>query len=473
MVRAAHGSLRRENRMFGFLDRLGGRTGRIGRAAAVGAVVLIAGGAAAWLASGSTKPVGPPAGEKKEPDAGPKLRRAGPDAVVVPPAVQGSLGLKTAPAALPTRKRTLPAFQGKLNFDTGQLARVQSPFAGPVTELRQVPEPIASALPGSAPAKALRPLTVGDRVEKGDVLAVVWSKDLGEKKSEFVDALSKLKTDEITLRNLDDLYKNNGTAERVVREQERTVKADRVAVERAEATLRAWRIPDADVEGLRAEAEQLASPDPGAKRTDPARWARVEIKAPLAGTVLEKNVAVGQVVDPSADLFRVGDLSSLAVWVHLYEEDLALLRGLDLPRPWTVAVPALGGATFPGRLERIGASIDPVQQTALVTGTVENPRGELRAGMAVTVTVELGVPEGEIEVPAEAVVEDGRESYVFVRTGPAGDTFVRRPVAVVRRSRDTIAVADRPGGLKAGEQVVTSGSLLLGDAFGDLPQTKP
>jgi cobalt-zinc-cadmium efflux system membrane fusion protein len=447
--------------------------GRLGRAAAVCAVVFVAGGAAAWLASGkSTAPPGAPTASK-EADSSPKIRRTGADEVVVPADVRASLGIKTAPAALPTRKRTLPAFQGKLNFDSNQYARVQSPFAGSVIELAQVPDTLISAMPGSPPPKAMRPLRANDRVAKGAVLAVVWSKELGEKKSELVDALSKLKTDEETLKRLDDLYKNNGTSERALREQERTVKADRVAVDRAEATLRAWRIPAADIKALREEADGLADPDAGAKRTDPATWARVEIKAPIGGVVLEKNVAVGQVVDTTADLFRVGDLSTLAVWVHLYEEDLALLRGVELPRPWKVAVPALAGATFDGRMEQIGAAIDPNQQTALVTGSVENPRGELRAGMAVTVTVELDSPKGEVEVPAEAVVEDGRESFVFVRADPAGDTFVRKPVSVARRSRDAISVAERPGGLKPGDLVVTSGSLLLGDAFGDLPQPKP
>jgi cobalt-zinc-cadmium efflux system membrane fusion protein len=87
------------------------------------------------------------------------------------------------------------------------------------------------------------------------------------------------------------------------------------------------------------------------------------------------------------------------------------------------------------------------------------------------VTLELPPPTGQVEVPAEAVVEDGRESYVFVRVD-SGDRFVRMPVTVVRRTRDVIAVAERPGGLKPGDLVVTSGSLLLGDAFNDLPQPK-
>jgi cobalt-zinc-cadmium efflux system membrane fusion protein len=462
--------------MLSFPNKLGAWTGRLGRAVAVAVVVLVAGGAAAWLASGNTKSAGTATNDKKEPDNSPKLRRTGPDSVIVPAEVQASLGLKTGLAASPdkTRPRTLPTFQGKLNYDNSHFARVQSPFAGPVIKLTEITGVVPSPVSGSEPIKIPRPLRPGDKVKKDDVLAVVWSKDLGEKKSEFVDAISKLKTDEETLRNLEVLYQRDaGTSERVVREKERDVKADRVAVERAEATLLAWRIPPDDIKTLRAQADQLGNPDPGAKRTDPATWAKVEIKAPLSGTVLEMNVSSGQVVDTTTDLFRIGDMSSLAVWVHVYEEDLSLIRGLELPRKWEITAAAFPSKKFTGRMEQIGSSIDSTQQTALVTGIVENPNGELRAGMAVTVSIALAPPEGEIEVPAEAVVEDGRESFVFVRTDPSGDTFVRRPVTVVRRTRDVISVAERPDGIKPGDIVVTSGSLLLGDAFSDLPQPKP
>jgi membrane fusion protein, heavy metal efflux system len=455
---------------------------RIGRPLGVVAVVLVAGSSAAWMAAGTTRAPAPPAAdEKKDADQPAKLRRVGPDAVLVPPEVQASLGIKTAAATAPTRKRKLPAFQGTLNFDLNRLARIQTTLPGPIIELGTIPEPIPTALPGMTPVTAPRPLKPGDRVKKGDVLAVVWSKDLGEKKSEYVAALATLKTDEETLKNLQYLYEmSGGTAERTVRQAELTVKADRVAVERAEATLRGWRLSDEEIAALRADAVWLSVPDIHfffftlPKRTDPGKWARFEVKAPRDGEILEKNVLyVGQVVDTTADLFRIGDLSLLEVWVHLYDEDLPLLRDLSLPTPWVVAVASRPGATFTGRMERVAASIDWNQRTALVTGTVENRNGELRAGMPVTVTVELPPPAGEVEVPAEAVVEDGRESAVFVRPDPAGSQFVRRAVTVKRRSRDVIAIAAEPGGVKPGDLVVTAGSLLLSDAVNDLPRPKP
>lgn len=461
--------------MFRLRVTLSGAPGRIARAVAVGVVVLLAGGASAWLASTNTRPTGAAEkndkNEKAEADATTKLKRTGADEVVVPPEVQASLNIKTAPATINARSRKLPAFQGKLNFDNSQFARVQSPFPGPIVGLPDVPDPLSASPPPQA-------RKVGERVNKGDVLAVMWSADLGAKKSDFLDALSKLKTDEKTYElYLADYQRGGGVfTERSVREQERIVQSDRVAVERTEATLRAYRVPAKDIEDLREEAERLTQPN--AKRTDPAKWARVEIKAPISGTILDKSIAVGQIVDTTTDLFRIGDMSSLAVWVHLYEEDLVLLRGLALPCMWTVTAPGVPGSTFQGRMETIASALDPTQNTAMVTGTVQNrfdPKTglpELRAGMAVNVTIELPPPKGELEVPAEAVIEDGRESYVFVRTSPTENQFVRRPVAVIRRSRDTIAVAEQPNGLKAGDLVVTSGSLLLSDAFSDLPQPK-
>ncbi|HSQ58703.1 MAG TPA: efflux RND transporter periplasmic adaptor subunit [Gemmata sp.] len=452
---------------------------RLGRVVAILAIVLVAGGSAAWLAAGATRRADDRLQTTNKDAAAERIRRTGHAEILVPPSIQTSLGLKSSPAAKSTRKRKLPAFQGTLNFDSNHLARVQSTFPGRVEELGTFQELLTSAIPHSPPATAPRPLRVGDEIKKDTVLAVVWSKELGEKKSEYIDAVSKLGVDEVTLKRLQELYEDNATTERAVREQERTVQSDRVAVERAEATLRAWKVPAAELESLHAEAAQLSRPElhffsfPLQKRTDPARWARVEIRAPIDGVILEKNVtAVGQVVDPSMDLYRIGDLSSLAVWVHLFEEDLPLLRGITTPVPWVVAVPSWPGSSFAGRMETIAASIDPSQHTALVTGTVENPKRELKAGMSVTVTIELPPPPGQIEVPTEAVIEDGRESYVYLLTAPGSNTFVRKAVKVVQRSRDVIAIAEEAGGVKAGDQVVTSGSLLLSEAVNDLPEPK-
>jgi cobalt-zinc-cadmium efflux system membrane fusion protein len=393
----------------------------------------------------------------------PLLRREGADGLIVPPEVAAGVGLKTAPVRVPTRPRALPHFHGVLALDNSALARVRSRFAGEVVSIGSTevnPDPLSGS-----PVTTTRPLRAGDHVEKGHLLAVIWSKDLGEKKSELADAVSKLKVDEVTLRQLEGLLREGATADRSVREAERNVQADRVAVERAERTLRSWRLTDAELAAIRAEAD--ASAHAGA-----ADWARVEVRAPLAGTILERNLAVGDMVDTTSDLFKIGDLTSLAVWAHVYEDDLPLLQGLPRPMHWTVEVPSRPGERRAGTLESVGEVIDPNQHTALVTGRVENSDGLLKVGQFVTVSVELPPPAGQVELPAEAVIEDGRHSIVFVRPDPSSERYIRKDLRVVRRFRDVVYAAAEPGGVRPGDEVVTSGAILLRDALETLPKSE-
>ena len=239
-----------------------------------------------------------------------------------------------------------------------------------------------------------------------------------------------------------------------------------------ERTLRIWRVTDEDLEDIHAEARHLTE-----ERTSPIKasdWARVEVRAPMSGVILEKNVHVGDIVDTSSDLFKIGDLSTLAVWAHVYEEDLALLQSLPRPIPWTLTVSSQPGKEFPGTLDKIGAVIEPSQHTALVSGRVENPLGELKVGQFVSVAVTLPVPHNELEIPATALVEDGADSVVFVQTEPqANNRFARRPVVVVRRLQRTVYVRHDPAGPRPGDRVVTSGALMLQNAMSQLPVSPP
>lgn len=446
------------------------------RAGAIVLLIVAVAGAAAWVGiptahsqagSGEHK-----SAEADKPAARPDaLRRVAADRVVVPPDLANRLGLKTAPAAAPASNRSLPPLAGTLAVDLSTQSRIYSRFPGEVVSLGTTPEPIPTALPGGRPAAGERPLRVGDRVTKGQTLAVVWSKDLGEKKSELLDALSKLRRDEEQLTALRETEKAGGVPARSVRDAERDVEADRVAAERAELTLRSWRLTNAEVAAVRAQAAQLGKP--GGKRPDPAEWARSEVTSPRDGVVVEQNTTASTIVDTTTPLFVVADLSRLAVWAHVYEEDLPLIQGVRGPVRWTVTVPSRPGTAFPGTLDSIGAVIHPEQHTALVTGAVANEDGQLRAGMFVTVTVTLPPQPGEVEVPAEAVVEDGRESVVFAQSATDPTAFTRHRVKVVRRFRDVVHVAAAPDGVRPGDQLATAGSLLLNEAMNELPVPHP
>jgi cobalt-zinc-cadmium efflux system membrane fusion protein len=115
---------------------------------------------------------------------------------------------------------------------------------------------------------------------------------------------------------------------------------------------------------------------------------------------------------------------------------------------------------------QIGQIVDPTQHTALVMGTIPNPAGELRAGQFIKATVLLPPAGDAVSIPIGALVEDGKESIVFVQPDPKENRFVMRHVSVTRRGLDEAEV--RAGVLREGERVVRSGSLELKAALEDL-----
>ena len=143
---------------------------------------------------------------------------------------------------------------GSLALDPNRLAQVHPRFAGEVVEIATVPDEEEC---GSNGGTATRPLRFGDEVRKGQLLAVLWSTALGEKKSEYVDALSALRLEMGTLERQEALLKDKAIAVREVREARRNVEAAEIDVERVERTLRSWRLTDAEIAAIRAEADQI------------------------------------------------------------------------------------------------------------------------------------------------------------------------------------------------------------------------
>ena len=173
-------------------------------------------------------------------------------------------------------------------------------------------------------------------MDKGQLAAAVWCKDLGEKKSEFVDSILHLRLDDETLTRLRDLAQKGATSDQKVREAEYTRQADWIARSRAERTLRSWRLSDEEIQGLEKEADAigagLTASSPKAQRD----WSRVDVKAPISGVVVEINTGVGDIIDTSLDVMKIANLNRLRVQCQVYEEDLPLLQELKPDEPQVV-----------------------------------------------------------------------------------------------------------------------------------------
>ncbi|HWB11767.1 MAG TPA: efflux RND transporter periplasmic adaptor subunit [Pirellulales bacterium] len=386
----------------------------------------------------------------------------GEETIQVSPEAVVAIGLKfveVGHAAAPEPLR-LP---GYLLVDPNSLVPIHSRFPGEVAEIGTTEE-----VDGRGERHS-RPLRFGDNVKAGQLLAVVWSTDIGQKKSELVDALSKLALDETILKKL---HKAGLVAvpERQWIEAERNVEADKILVNSALRTLRSWRLTEEEIASVMEEARQLRE---NQQQTAAAQtWSELQIRSPTDGVILEKNVNVGEVVGTSDNLFKVADLATIQVLAYVYEEDLPMFEQLRPDqRNWQIDLKSdPNDRPRPGKFSLIGAVIDQTLRTAPIVGWLDNHDHTLRINQFITATVDLPADPAMVMLPTSALIEEGRTAAVFVETDRENHEVTRRVVAVTRRGEKMVFVRAEPNEeerkegatpLRVGERVVMSGALEL------------
>jgi membrane fusion protein, heavy metal efflux system len=425
----------------------------------VSIVVLPTFGLSHWFAKSSESPA-----PLTRPSGGAELVPGSPASLRLAEDVVVKLGIQTDQVQNATRPRPL-TLVGSLALDANRLARVHTRFAGEVVEVSTVPEWTAGG------PNTFRQVQLGDKVQKDQLLAVVWCKDLGEKKSELVDALIHLRIDQLNLKYLQELLAKGATTEKAVREGQRNVQVREIAVAKAERTLRSWSLTDEEIHLVKGEAERIETAGIWDMEQD-EKWASVDVVSPIDGTIVEKNVVEGDIVAVDSDLFKVADLSVLNAWARIYEEDIPMVHSLPKPIRWTLRLNSNPrAAPIVGTIDRIGEIIDPNEHMALLAGLVKNhPTDQLHAGQFITASIDLPAEPDVVEIPTRALVEDGDESIVFVQQSPDARRYTIRRVAVVRRHHDVVYVRSRlterqqSQGLEEvheGETVVAAGALEL------------
>lgn len=199
----------------------------------------------------------------------------------------------------------------------------------------------------------------------------------------------------------------------------------------------------------KSEAEIATITESG--HVDPA----ANVPAPIAGTVIERPVALGQYIqagasDPQA---RVADLSSVWLVANVREADAPLLR---LGAPVEVSVLALPGRVFQAKVNFVGSAVDPATRRITVRAVIPNPDRVLKPEMFATFTIAGGDGGQAVAVPEQAVLYEGDQARAWVQQ--ADGTLALRPLRTGRTNAGWVEVAS---GLTSGEKVVTAGSLFI------------
>jgi cobalt-zinc-cadmium efflux system membrane fusion protein len=170
--------------------------------------------------------------------------------------------------------------------------------------------------------------------------------------------------------------------------------------------------------------------------------------------VLERNIAVGQMIDPAHAAFRIGDLRTVWLVAHAFERDAVRVAVGTAAR---VTLAAFPGQVFAGRVAYIGSEVEPASRTIPVRVELANPRQLLRPGMSATAWLAVSGTGQNVEAVPAAALQRVRDQWV-VFIPKSKRTFEIRPVG---RGRDLQSDVEVLTGLQAGETVVIDGSFLL------------
>ena len=409
----------------------------------IGLGMLVGGIPAPWQASAAEKSATPP---RKSEKLAVKLVPGKPHTLFVPEEARKALGISTpkgdftAIAKKPTQTLHL-VMPGSTMLDPTRLYRIRarfspSPSSAECIEIGQVRDE-------SSPVTAEREIRSGDRVKKGDPLAVFHSVDVGNKKNDLIDAMYQLDLDQQILKGAEEHA--SAVPKVFLWNAQRQVQGDINSVNRALATLRTWGIPEHDIDAVVAEAEKVKKRKGEHDKEMDKEWPRVEIKAPDDGVIVERNLALHEIiVDNTTNLFQIARVDRLAVLANCPEDDLPELEKLLTTTQLSWTVKTVGSPPMPGRIDDISYIIDPNQHTAVVKGHIDNPKEVLRAGQFITATVELPAPDDVVEVPIDAVSEDGQQAVVFVVTDKAKHHYTMRRVELEARFAETAFVRSKP-----------------------------
>ena len=323
--------------------------------------------------------------------------------------------LRNQLAVMPARAEAISAklvLPGIVESDPARTAAVLTPLGGRILEIKAA---------------------LGDRVRKGQVLAVIDSPDLAQAYEDDEKAADAVELTEKNLTRQEGQYKLGTASSRDL---------DQARSDHAQA--------DAEYARTQARLKVLGVPAVRGKRSS-----LLLVEAPVGGSVTTLTVARGNMInDPTQPIMTVADLSTVWVTALVPEKDVAAVaRDQDVD----VDLAAYPGRTLRGKVLFVSDVIEPDSRRNKLRIAFPNPDNILKPNMFATVTLS-GSKQTRVLLPTSALLMNNDRTTVFVATAPW--TFERRTVEPKLDEGTTVAL---DSGVRAGEQVVVKGGILLND----------
>ena len=275
---------------------------------------------------------------------------------------------------------------------------------------------------------------LGDSVNTGAALARIASPELNRAQLDYLRDYSVMQLNERAVNRARLLFESDVIPAAELQRRETELQVSRAELSAAKDQLRLLGVHDAAIKELVRRGNILSS---------------VPISVPKSGTVIERNVVVGQVVQPADPLFKVADLST--VWaVGDVPEQIA--RNVMVGQHVELQVPALQDIVLDGLIVFVADTVNPLTRTVMVRTVVENPDRKLKPAMLASMRI-IESPRELLVIPEEAVVREANRDYVYL--AEADNRFLRVPVELGPEMGNVRPVL---AGVSVGQHIVVSGA---------------
>lgn len=176
------------------------------------------------------------------------------------------------------------------------------------------------------------------------------------------------------------------------------------------------------------------------------------VEARIAGTIIDRKVTLGQVVQPADALFTIADLSHIWAVAKVPEQQIDLIRKDE---EVDIEIPALGNKLIKGKLIFIGDVVDPLTRTVTVRTDIDNAEHQLKPDMLASMLVQ-SKPVDKTAIPETAIFRENNKDHVFVKVAP--NQYRLREVTLGTHYQNLVAVNS---GLNVGEIIVSDGAFHL------------
>jgi len=305
---------------------------------------------------------------------------------------------------------------GRIEVQQSRLAKIGSPVTGRVSDIQ---------------------VSLGQIVKPGQILAKVNSVELTQTQLTYIKAKQQI-----------------GLKTKAVERAKLLFEADVISkaeMQRIEAELESVK---AEFDATEDQLEILGMTKGAIQKLSSSSTVNSysDVTSRIAGVVITKHVNIGQVVQPSDELFSVADLSHLWAVAEVPEQQVAFIQK---DQEVTIDIPALDDKRVKGKIIYVGDIVNPETRTVLVRTDIDNSNQMLKPDMLITVTVQ-SKKISKLAVPTTAVVRENDRSYVFAQTGP--NKFRLREIEIGSRDGNMVSILS---GITIGETIVIDGAFHL------------